>query len=95
MNDFPPAVDEKLSDPVAVPVLPPEPKVVRGSGYMNGNPSTKQQSYGALVSIIIIVAIVVIGALYVWGEDIANEKGAAGVIQSLETEASSSETVTQ
>jgi hypothetical protein len=34
-------------------------------------PSRKQQSVGALVSIVVIVLMVVIGAFYVWGERVA------------------------
>lgn len=37
-------------------------------------PSPKQQSWGALISIIIIVCMVVIGAFYAWGERIADDK---------------------
>lgn len=85
MSKLPPAIDETLLDPIpAADTLSQEPKVVRGVSYMSGNPSERQQSYGALVSIILIVGIVVIGALYVWGEDIANENGAAGVLDSLD-----------
>ncbi len=37
-------------------------------------PSAKQQSWGALISIIIIVCMVVIGAFYAWGERIAEDR---------------------
>jgi len=33
-------------------------------------PSPKQQSWGAVISIIIIVLMVIIGAFYAWGERI-------------------------
>lgn len=36
-----------------------------------GMPSAKQQSWGAVISIVIIVLMVVIGAFYAWGERIA------------------------
>jgi hypothetical protein len=36
-----------------------------------GVPSRKQQSWGLLISIIVIVLMVVIGAFYAWGQRIA------------------------
>mgnify|MGYP001574484864 CR=1 FL=1 len=39
-----------------------------------GVPSPKAQSWGAVLSIIIIVLMVVIGAFYAWGERIAQER---------------------
>lgn len=38
------------------------------------NPSPKQQSWGVVISIIIIVLMIVIGAFYTWGKRIAEEK---------------------
>ncbi len=38
-----------------------------------GNPSPKQQSWGALISIIIIVVMIVIGAFYAWGKRITEQ----------------------
>jgi len=38
-----------------------------------GIPSPQQQSWGALVSIVIIVLMVVIGAFYAWGKRIAEQ----------------------
>ncbi|HUQ30304.1 MAG TPA: hypothetical protein VM103_02165 [Candidatus Paceibacterota bacterium] len=37
-------------------------------------PSPAQQSWGALVSIIIIVMMVVVGAFYAWGKRVAEER---------------------
>lgn len=37
-------------------------------------PSPKQQSWGALISIVIIVLMVIIGAFYSWGKRIAQEQ---------------------
>jgi len=34
-------------------------------------PSPKQQSWGAIISIIIIVLMIIIGAFYAWGERIS------------------------
>ncbi len=37
-------------------------------------PSVQQQSWGAVISIVVIVLMIVIGAFYAWGERIAEEK---------------------
>jgi len=34
-------------------------------------PSSKQQSWGALISIVVIVCMIVVGAFYAWGKRIA------------------------
>ncbi len=39
-----------------------------------GNPSPKQQSWGAVISIIVIVLMIVVGAFYAWGKRIAEQK---------------------
>lgn len=39
-----------------------------------GVPSSKQQQWGALVSIVVIVLMVVVGAFYAWGKRIAEQK---------------------
>jgi hypothetical protein len=41
-------------------------------------PSAKRQSWGAVISIVIIVAMVVIGAFYAWGKRIAEERALYG-----------------
>ena len=38
-----------------------------------GVPSAKQQSWGVVISIIVIVGMIVVGAFYAWGERIAQE----------------------
>lgn len=38
-------------------------------------PSRKQQSWGALLSIVVIVLMIVVGALYAWGARIAEREG--------------------
>jgi len=38
-------------------------------------PSPKQQSWGAVLSIIIIVCMITLGAFYAWGKRIAEERG--------------------
>ncbi|MGD0328734.1 MAG: hypothetical protein ABSB00_03450 [Minisyncoccia bacterium] len=37
-------------------------------------PSPKAQSWGVVISIIIIVLMIIIGAFYAWGERISQEK---------------------
>lgn len=44
------------------------------SGVLSGSPSPKAQSWGAVISIIIIVLMIVIGAFYAWGNRISQEK---------------------
>jgi hypothetical protein len=49
-----------------VPAASPAPKAV-----LPGVPSPAQQSWGAVISIVIIVLMVIIGAFYAWGQRIA------------------------
>lgn len=37
-------------------------------------PSREQQSWGALISIIVIVLMIVVGAFYAWGKRIAEQQ---------------------
>lgn len=39
-----------------------------------GVPSQKAQSWGVVISIVVIVLMVVIGAFYAWGERVAQNK---------------------
>ncbi|MFZ2167707.1 MAG: hypothetical protein WAV50_02435 [Minisyncoccia bacterium] len=43
------------------------------SGVALGVPSPKAQSWGVVISIVVIVLMIVIGAFYAWGERIAEE----------------------
>ncbi len=38
-----------------------------------GIPSPKQQQWGVLISIVVIVLMVVVGAFYAWGKRVAQE----------------------
>lgn len=38
-----------------------------------GVPSQKAQSWGALISIIVIMLMIIIGAFYAWGKRVAQE----------------------
>lgn len=40
---------------------------------MPGIPSPQQQSWGTLISIVVIVLMIIIGAFYAWGKRIAEE----------------------
>jgi len=42
----------------------------------NQNPISHDKSFGATIGIIVIVIAVVLGALYLWGGQISNQKGA-------------------
>ncbi|MDB5244772.1 MAG: hypothetical protein JWN18_642 [Parcubacteria group bacterium] len=39
-----------------------------------GTPSPKAQSWGAFLSIVVIMLMIIIGAFYAWGKRIAEEK---------------------
>ncbi len=52
----------------AAPVVPPLP-----AATPPGVPSPAAQSWGTVISIIIIVLMIIIGAFYAWGERIAQE----------------------
>lgn len=44
------------------------------SDLMPGVPSARQQSWGVLISITVIVLMIVVGAFYSWGKRIAEEQ---------------------
>jgi hypothetical protein len=44
------------------------------AGAFAGQPSQKAQSWGVVISIIVIVLMIITGALYAWGERIAQNK---------------------
>ena len=52
--------------------MPPEPSISNPSPVIE-MPTPKQQSWGALISIIIIVLMIIIGAFYSWGKRITEE----------------------
>lgn len=55
------------------PNTPPQP----------GVPSPQAQQWGVVISIIVIVGMIVIGALYAWGERIAEDQASVPPAQSL------------
>lgn len=44
-----------------------------------GTPSPKQQSWGVLISIVVIVLMIVTGAFYAWGKRVAQDNLVAPV----------------
>lgn len=56
-------------------VLPPTEKPNQGKApsTLPGMPSPKAQQWGVVISIVIIVLMIVIGAFYAWGQRIAEE----------------------
>ncbi len=54
---------------VGVPVTP-----AAHQGVPLGVPSPAAQSWGAVISIVIIVLMIIIGAFYAWGERIAQNQ---------------------
>lgn len=57
---------------------PVQTAVLRARAPLAGVPSRKQQSWGAVISIIIIVLMIIIGAFYAWGKRIAQDQVPAG-----------------
>ena len=66
--------DEKLLPPGEPIVAEPEPPVVIHEKPLPGVPSSKQQQWGVLISIVLIVMMVTIGAFYAWGKRIAQNQ---------------------
>ena len=42
--------------------------------FQPGTPSPKQQQWGVLISIVVIVLMIIIGAFYAWGQRIAQNQ---------------------
>lgn len=62
--------------PFPTPPQTPAPvKTVSSPTLPAGTPSPQAQQWGAVISIIIIVLMVIIGAFYAWGERIAKQQG--------------------
>lgn len=58
--------------------MPPENNIQANPVTGSVTPSAKQQSWGVVISIVIIVCMIVVGAFYSWGKRIAEEnQGAA------------------
>lgn len=55
------SLEKPVVPPVSLPQIPPLP----------GIPSPKAQSWGAFISIVVIVLMVIIGAFYAWGKRIS------------------------
>lgn len=66
--------------PVLPPPLPPAPMNFP-VGAISGTPSPKAQQWGVLISIVIIVLMIIIGAFYAWGQRIAQNQVPAATVQ--------------
>ncbi|MDE1919794.1 MAG: hypothetical protein KGH56_03865, partial [Patescibacteria group bacterium] len=64
---LPPGIPELIS--LEKPIVPQTPPPAIPP--LPGVPSPKAQSWGALISIVVIVLMVIIGAFYAWGKRIS------------------------
>ncbi len=55
----------EIVKPASKPATPPS---------FPGVPSQKQQQWGVLISIVIIVLMITVGAFYAWGQRIAQDR---------------------
>lgn len=62
--------DEKLLPPGETPTTP----TTVPAAPLPGMPSPAQQQWGVVISIVIIVLMVIVGAFYAWGERIAENQ---------------------
>ncbi len=78
--------DEKLlplgeTTPPATPIAEPSSEKAAAAPLV-GIPSSAQQSWGTLVSIVVIVLMIIVGAFYAWGNRIAqNQQIAPAAVQ--------------
>lgn len=59
--------DQKIDE---TPFVPP----TSSKSFVPGNPSPQAQQWGAVISIIIIVLMIIIGAFYSWGKRISEQE---------------------
>lgn len=59
--------------PPKYPESPQPTLVVPPNGALSGTPSPKAQSWGVVISIVIIMLMIITGAFYAWGKRIAEE----------------------
>ncbi|MFA5997806.1 MAG: hypothetical protein WC814_00165 [Candidatus Paceibacterota bacterium] len=64
---------EEFLSHTPAPVRPPVVQAPPAPPAVPGVPSPKAQQWGVVISIVIIVLMIVIGAFYAWGERIAQE----------------------
>jgi hypothetical protein len=62
------------TEPVAPLIVPLPEKVEIKSEVIHGVPSQKQQEWGVIISIVVIVLMVIVGAFYAWGQRIAQNQ---------------------
>lgn len=71
----PPAIKlaEPKPEPALVGVVKPDPVVVMPEPVIKP-PTVKQQSWGTIVSLVLIILMIVVGAFYAWGKRISEEQ---------------------
>lgn len=55
-------------------IIPVSETATKTSAAIPGIPSKKAQSWGAILSIIVIVLMIVVGAFYAWGKRVAQDE---------------------
>ncbi len=63
----------EFAPPPSIPKILPKEELPKAPS-LPGVPSPQAQSWGVVISIVIIVLMIVIGAFYAWGERIAQER---------------------
>ncbi|MDP1690035.1 MAG: hypothetical protein Q8L52_02415 [bacterium] len=63
----------------SAPVIPVDKKSIPTN--LPGMPSQKQQQWGVVISIAVIVLMIIIGAFYAWGQRIAQNQYPAAVTE--------------
>ena len=66
-------MEDKKFIPPAYPEAPVPALKIPPPGSLSGMPSPMAQSWGTVISIVIIVLMIIIGAFYAWGKRIAQE----------------------
>ncbi|MDD3531694.1 MAG: hypothetical protein PHV99_03850 [Candidatus Pacebacteria bacterium] len=69
------------AEPLSSPTPLSGEEVVTKSEVIQGVPSPKQQQWGVVISIVVIVLMIIVGAFYAWGERIAENQYPAAVTQ--------------
>lgn len=66
------------TEPIPAPL--PEEVVIK-SEVIHGVPSPERQQWGVVISIVVIVLMIIVGAFYAWGQRIAQNQYPAAVTQ--------------
>src|SRR3989338_11447523 len=74
LHFYPPPMFEGVGAPTKSAGATPRASASSPNRSLPGVPSPKQQQWGVLISIVIIVLMIIIGAFYSWGKRIAQEQ---------------------